>query len=141
MTKVVLGATAFRIVLTPEFLLELLEKNGTDFFRDEGPISDPDVQEFYDVITTRCTNTLKIDDSGRYFMVAPLVIWNERLYAFDTYSSEARANPVFIELMEKHNLIGDFYNKIVEVPDGVEWQIEFPDWSNEYVSEVHRTWG
>jgi hypothetical protein len=58
------------------------------------------------------------------------------------YFDIARDDPVLIELIEQH---GDAINgryadlRIVEIPDGVEWQIEEYD-GNEWIAEKHRTW-
>ena len=54
-----------------------------------------------------------------------------------------RDNPELIKLMEEKG--SEFCSgkwaslKVVEIPDGVEWEIEEED-GDEWVSEVHRTW-
>jgi hypothetical protein len=58
------------------------------------------------------------------------------------YRDVERNDPVLIELIEQY---GDAINgryadlRIVEIPDGVEWQIEEYD-GNEWIAEKHRTW-
>jgi len=55
---------------------------------------------------------------------------------------ENRADPKLIQVVEE---LGDKANgscaklEIVEIPDGVDWQIEEYD-GNEHVAEKHRTW-
>jgi hypothetical protein len=56
--------------------------------------------------------------------------------------SNDRANPKLVAVVEK---LGDRAGnmadlKVVEIPDGVEWEIESYD-GKEWVSEKHRTWG
>ena len=48
-----------------------------------------------------------------------------------------------MEIVERlgNTASGNYANLVVvEIPDGVEWQIEEYD-GNEWVAEVHRTWG
>ena len=54
-----------------------------------------------------------------------------------------RDDPVLVEVVE---VLGEKANgscadlKVVEIPDGIEWQLEEYD-GNEWVAEAHRTWG
>lgn len=54
-----------------------------------------------------------------------------------------RTDPIVIQVVEE---LGDHANgdyaqlKIVEVPDGIEWEIDEYD-GIEHIAEVHRTWG
>lgn len=74
--------------------------------------------------------------------------------AFDLYKEKAqnsisydgdinRADPILIEVIE---FLGDEADtrfsqlKIVEIPDGVDWEIQEYD-GFEHVAEKHRTWG
>ncbi len=53
-----------------------------------------------------------------------------------------RAHPLLVKCVEtlKEGANGKYANlKIVEIPDGVKWQIE-EDCGNEWVAEQHRTW-
>ncbi len=57
-------------------------------------------------------------------------------------TSISRNDPLLIEIVERLGKAanGEFAElKIVEIPDGVDWEIEEYD-GNEWVSEVHRTW-
>ena len=61
---------------------------------------------------------------------------------WDTWIDGARTHPLIIRLVEE---LGDEANgfaaslKVIEVPDGVEWEISEYD-GNEHVAEKHRTW-
>lgn len=60
----------------------------------------------------------------------------------DWGTSISRNDPLLIEIVERlgkaaNGKFGEL--KIVEIPDGVDWEIEEYD-GNEWVSEVHRTW-
>ena len=55
----------------------------------------------------------------------------------------ARDDPVLVEIVERlgNTASGRYANLVVvEIPDGVDWQVEEYD-GNEWVAEVHRTWG
>lgn len=60
------------------------------------------------------------------------------------YDREIQRNdPMLIHVVEKlGEKADDKYArlKIVEIPDGVDWEVEEYD-GKEWVSEVHRTWG
>lgn len=61
---------------------------------------------------------------------------------WDTWTRDSRAHPLIVRLVEE---MGEAANgeharlKVVEIPDGVEWEIDEYDGS-EHVAEVHRTW-
>jgi len=69
---------------------------------------------------------------------------NAKITDKDWYSrSVSRDDPFLVEIVEtmgkKAN--GKFAElKVVEIPDGVDWEIEEYD-GQEWVSEKHRTWG
>jgi hypothetical protein len=63
--------------------------------------------------------------------------WDGYGFAFD----EDRANPKLVAVVEK---LGDCSGEtakleVVEIPDGVDWEIEEYD-GKEWISEKHRTW-
>lgn len=68
-----------------------------------------------------------------------------RKYSEQTFNDSdlKRDDPLLVRVVEE---MGGGANgrssslKIVEIPDGVEWEIEEYD-GNEWVSEAHRTWG
>jgi hypothetical protein len=73
-----------------------------------------------------------------------LNLYNEKTKTEIDYSRDIdRADPILIEVLE---LLGDEANtrfsklKIVEIPDGVEWEIAEYD-GYEHVGEKHRKWG
>lgn len=54
-----------------------------------------------------------------------------------------RDDPVLIQVVEElgKESFGQFAKlKVVEIPDGVDWEIEEYD-GTEWIAEVHRTWG
>ena len=59
------------------------------------------------------------------------------------YYDIPRDDPILVEMVET---MGDQVNssysdlRIVEIPDDVNWQVDEYD-GNEWVAEVHRTWG
>jgi len=62
----------------------------------------------------------------------------------DFYDREIqRDDPVLVEIVERlgNTASGHFANLVVvEIPDDVDWCIEEYD-GNEWIAEVHRTWG
>jgi len=65
--------------------------------------------------------------------------WDEYGYAYD----EERDAPKLVECVETldDKAAGDFADlQIVEVPDGVEWEIQEYD-GVEWIAEKHRKWG
>lgn len=65
--------------------------------------------------------------------------WDGYGYKFD----DERANPELVKCVET---LGDKANgscanlKVVEIPDGIEWEIDEYD-GYEHIAEKHRTWG
>lgn len=65
--------------------------------------------------------------------------WDGYGYAYD----DDRANPKLVECVEALGTKADGQLsslRVVEVPDGVEYTIESDD-GQEWIAEVHRTWG
>jgi len=63
-----------------------------------------------------------------------------RRYCFD---SADRDDPILIQLVEQlgEKVNGQFAKlRVVEIPEDVNWQINEYD-GNEWIAEVHRTWG
>lgn len=61
---------------------------------------------------------------------------------FDNYNTVYRHNPLLVYVVEKLGKAanGLYSNlKIVDVPEGVQWQVDEYD-GREWVAEVHRTW-
>ena len=62
---------------------------------------------------------------------------------WETWLSDNRSHPLLVRLVEE---LGEEANgrfsklKIVEIPDGVDWEIDEYD-GFEHIAEVHRTWG
>lgn len=68
---------------------------------------------------------------------------DESLVLYAGRAEENRSDPILVQLVEEmgadaNGSCADL--KIIEVPDGVEWEIEEYD-GNEHVAEKHRTWG
>lgn len=61
---------------------------------------------------------------------------------WDTWTDRSRHHPLLIRLVEEmgEDASGRFARlKVVEIPDGVDYEIEEYD-GNEYIAETHRTW-
>ena len=61
---------------------------------------------------------------------------------WDTWTSSKRDHPLILKVVEEMGAAANAYCadlKIVEIPDGVEWQIDEYD-GLEWVAEKHRTW-
>ena len=77
------------------------------------------------------------EEYTRYSSIMP------RFYHSNDDGCEFRAHPGVIEVVE---LLGEKANgnhaslKVVEIPDGIEWEIGEYD-GTEWIDEVHRSWG
>ena len=61
---------------------------------------------------------------------------------FDVWDID-RSDPELVQMVsESEHVVDDWSDglKVVEIPDGISWQIDDYD-GNEWVSETHRTWG
>lgn len=61
---------------------------------------------------------------------------------WDTWTRENRAHPLVVKVVEELGEKADSRCaklQVVEIPDGIEWEIEEYD-GQEWVSEKHRTW-
>lgn len=91
------------------------------------------------VVINNCYGGFSLSEAGiaRYLELKGIEL-NDDFYDRDI----PRDDPILIQLFEE---MGDAANgfaadmKIVEIPDGVDWEIEEYD-GNEWVAEVHRTW-
>jgi hypothetical protein len=91
------------------------------------------------VVINNCYGGFSLSDAGiaRYLELADLVM-TSKFYDRDIPRDDAALIQVVEELEDAADgACADL--KIVEVPDGVEWQIEEYD-GNEWVAEKHRTW-
>ena len=92
------------------------------------------------VVINNCYGGFSLSEAGiaRYLELKGIEWPNAGFYDRDI----PRDDPILIQLFEE---MGDAANgfaadmKIVEIPDGVDWEIEEYD-GNEWVAEVHRTW-
>lgn len=68
---------------------------------------------------------------------------NGTCYTFRDYMEEFRSDPVLVRIVEE---MGEAVNgrytdlKVVEIPDGIDWEIVEYD-GKEHIAERHRTWG
>ena len=61
---------------------------------------------------------------------------------WDSWIDRSRSHPLVVKVVEElgSNASGRFAElKVVEIPDGVKWQIQEYD-GNEHVAQAHRTW-
>lgn len=61
---------------------------------------------------------------------------------WDCWTKENRAHPLVVRVVEElGKKAGGKFSElaVVEIPDGVEWEIDEYD-GNEHIAEVHRTW-
>ena len=92
------------------------------------------------VVINNCYGGFSLSEAGiaRYLELKGIEWPNAGFYDRDI----PRDDPILIQLFEE---MGDAANgfaadmKIVEIPDGVDWEIEEYD-GNEWVAEKHRTW-
>jgi len=75
-----------------------------------------------------------------YYVAGHLGEEEHYLSPYDYYNDRADADLIaVIEEMGK-DACGDFSSlKIIEIPDGIEWQVEEYD-GREHIAEKHRTW-
>jgi MinD superfamily P-loop ATPase len=67
---------------------------------------------------------------------------NEHYFSSYSIGREDRADPILVQVVEEMGKAANGWAAelaIVDVPDGVDWQIEEYDGS-EHVAEAHRTW-
>jgi fibronectin type 3 domain-containing protein len=69
--------------------------------------------------------------------------WSEEYDRCHESRRIARDDPRLVQLVEESSeqASGNFAKlEVVEIPDGVEWQIEDGDDGREWIAEKHRTW-
>lgn len=89
---------------------------------------------------------VKVDENSRDFMVYALTVdlgeKTNKLPNDGWFECEGRDNPCLIQVVKE---LGKEANgrcaelKIVDIPDGVDWEIQEYD-GNEWVAEKHQTW-
>ena len=86
---------------------------------------------------------LDVGDGYKVSWIKDVLYKDGFVYTFDDYRDEVRADPILIRIVEE---MGDAANgehaflKVVEIPDGVEYEI--PEYDGfEHIAEKHRTWG
>ena len=92
------------------------------------------------VVINNCYGGFSLSEAGiaRYLEFKGIEVPDKSFYDRDI----PRDDPILIQVFKE---LGDVANgfaadlKIVEIPDGVDWEIEEYD-GNEWVAEVHRTW-
>jgi len=93
-----------------------------------------------ELVINNCYGGFSLSEAGitRYLELKGMEWPNAGFYDRDI----PRDDPILIQVFKE---LGDAANgfaadlKIVEIPDGVDWEIEEYD-GNEWVAEVHRTW-
>lgn len=93
------------------------------------------------VVINNCYGGFSLSEAGivRYLELKGVEVPHVDFYDRDI----PRDDPALIQVVQELGDAADGYCanlKIVEIPDGVEWQIEEYD-GNEWVAEKHRTWG
>ena len=104
--------------LSNEALAEYAKRKG--YFTKEGYFS-------LHVMTTPDADPSKIEDNSKFI--------SDR-------SDDFRTDPIAIAVVEDLGKASDGFAadiEVVEIPDGVEWQIEEYD-GKEWIAEKHRTW-
>ena len=92
-----------------------------------------------ELVINNCYGGFSLSDAGiaRYLELKGMKL-NDGFYDRDIPRDDQILIQVFKELGDAANgFAADL--KIVEIPDGVNWEIEEYD-GNEWVAEVHRTW-
>ena len=89
------------------------------------------------VVINRCYGGFSLSEKAYEYLGIP---WDE--YGFKCRDKEDRTNLKLVECVEKlgEDANGTFAElKVVDIPDGVEWEIEEYD-GMEWVAEKHRVW-
>ncbi len=74
--------------------------------------------------------------------MADVVLYNDMIYTYERHKDDTRTHPDLIQCIEE---LGEKANgrfgelKIIEIPDGVAWEIDEYD-GIESIHEIHRTW-
>jgi hypothetical protein len=75
-----------------------------------------------------------------------MVVKDDKLYTVDLHKASVRSDPTFVRVLEE---LGDAAQvpgrgsnlQIIEIPDGVEFDVCVVDDGREWIAEKHRTWG
>ena len=89
------------------------------------------------VVINRCYGGFCLSEKAYEYLGIP---WDG--YGYEYRDEEYRDNPKLVECVEKlgEEANGTFAElKVIDIPDGVEWEIEEYD-GMEWVSEKHRVW-
>lgn len=129
--KIVINTCYGGFSLSDKAFEKYLQLKGTKFYSAEGTLLGKSYytvpKEEYESIYAECVEKGDYTDCNDLF-----------LSMFDI----ERNDPILIQVVEE---LGDEANgrcatlKIVEIPDGVQWEIEEYD-GVEWIAEVHRTW-
>jgi len=143
--KVVINACHGGFSLSHEALIRGIEK-GANFIETveakDWYITDKDPMAAYLKTVADC---IEVRDGFLAPVVGSLLYKQGKIYhVIDYYDIMFRSHPILLEIIHELGIVdaaGDYAQlKIVEVPDGVDLQIDEYD-GKEWVAEKHRTWG
>lgn len=157
--KVVINNCFGGFSLSPKATKRLAELQGKQCFFYKGGLSTPfvkvemdDIQErsfFWAAFTTDNVDELnkmmgEMDRSWHTMTDIQKDEWNKKYYELNlTSRPEDRTDKLLIQVIEELGEEADgecAQLKIVEIPDGVDYEISEYD-GNEHIAEKHRTWG
>lgn len=155
--KVVINNCFGGFSLSPKAIKRLAELQGKECYFYEGGLSKPyvrveleDLKErslFFSAFTIgdadKLNELLKKQDHWQQMSDAEKDAWNKQYEEIDLpMRPEDRTDKLLIQVVEE---LGEEANgacaqlKVVEIPDGVEYEISEYD-GNEHIAEQHRTW-
>lgn len=130
--------------LSTEAVIRLVER-GSAFLdvHEESAYYGSDVgSDFYNKYSAPSVRTAHRDGYATTPMLHDILHKDGKVYSFMDSNPKARACPVLISVIEE---MGEAANgrhakiEIVEIPDGIEWEIDEYDGS-ETIDEAHRSW-
>jgi hypothetical protein len=142
MTKVVINKCFGGFGLSHEAVMRYLEIKGIPVYPEQGT----DYWKFWTYWTVKPEDRIDSKEGEEFYKMSM-----EERRAYNKAHSEqafyerdiARDDPALVKVVEELGAVacGSYAELVVvEIPDGVEWDIEEYD-GNEHIAERHRTWG